>query len=99
MNYILGNEVYFAEDPDGCWAPRNAKGQFISLKDLRCTECGKKSTKEGHDPCLGKLPGVINACCGHNKKGHNKDGTGYIMFENGMYIEGYFTKIKKFERG
>lgn len=30
-----------------------------------CKMCGEKDTPEGHDPCLGTLPGVMNACCGH----------------------------------
>ena len=25
----------------------------------------KRNTKEGHDGCLGTLPGIMNACCGH----------------------------------
>ena len=33
--------------------------------DRACGHCGKKSTPEGHDGCLGTLPGVENACCGH----------------------------------
>jgi len=30
-----------------------------------CIKCGRKATPEGYDACLGKLEGVINACCGH----------------------------------
>jgi hypothetical protein len=31
-----------------------------------CTYCRLDRTPEGHDGCLGTLPGtVINACCGH----------------------------------
>ena len=32
-----------------------------------CRECGLKRDEDGHDPCLGTLPGVMNACCGHGK--------------------------------
>ena len=63
-----------------------------------CIKCGKKRNDDGTDACLGKLPGVLSACCGHNGDGHNKNGTGYIIFENGMYIEGHFTRIQKRER-
>jgi len=36
------------------------------LDDRRaCTRCGKPPTKEGHDACLGTIPGVVSACCGH----------------------------------
>ena len=30
-----------------------------------CKRCGRMPTPEGHDACLGKLPGVGAACCGH----------------------------------
>lgn len=32
-----------------------------------CGHCGEFSTAEDHDHCLGDLPGVINACCGHGE--------------------------------
>ena len=41
-------------------------------------------TEDGHDACLGALPGVIAACCGHGVK------EGYILFENGISIIGNF---------
>lgn len=30
-----------------------------------CALCGQGETPEGHDFCLGTLPKVTNACCGH----------------------------------
>lgn len=30
-----------------------------------CGHCEKSNTEEGHDGCLGTLPNVKNACCGH----------------------------------
>ena len=30
-----------------------------------CVRCGNMPTSEGHDACLGELPGVEYACCGH----------------------------------
>ena len=30
-----------------------------------CVHCGKLATPDGPDPCLGMLPGVTAACCGH----------------------------------
>jgi len=60
-----------------------------SLRD--CPKCGRKKgrNKDGYqvvDPCFGKLPGVISACCGH------ETGEGYIIFENNVQI--FFT-LKK----
>ena len=34
-------------------------------KNRKCGYCNKQNTKEGHDGCLGILPNVLNACCGH----------------------------------
>lgn len=33
--------------------------------DRPCAHCHQPPTPEGHDPCLGTLPGVVSACCGH----------------------------------
>jgi hypothetical protein len=51
-----------------------------------CVKCGKLPTKEGHDACLGTLPGVIDACCGHGVK------EAYIIFENGVTIRGSLVR-------
>lgn len=48
-----------------------------------CAKCKKGPTKEGHDGCLGTLPGVMNACCGHGN-----DRQAYIQYWNGNRIAG-----------
>jgi len=30
-----------------------------------CIRCGMMPTTEGYDACLGYIPGVTSACCGH----------------------------------
>jgi len=51
-----------------------------------CEECRKTYTPgAGPDPCLGELPGVKYACCGHGGHGWSD---AYIMFENGVTIYG-----------
>lgn len=30
-----------------------------------CARCGRPPTRDGHDACLGEIPGVLHACCGH----------------------------------
>lgn len=52
--------------------------------DMPCVRCGEMPTKEGYDACLGSLPGVFAACCGHGVE------EGYILFENGVKITGNF---------
>ena len=33
--------------------------------DRPCVRCGRPPTPEGHDACLGHIPGARSACCGH----------------------------------
>jgi len=51
-----------------------------------CGNCETPQTKEGHDGCLGTLPFLMNACCGH---GEIKEA--YIQFFNGFCIRGLFA--------
>lgn len=44
-----------------------------------CGHCGLSRTPEGHDGCIGTLPGVTNACCGH---GGTAEGA-YVQFSFG----------------
>ena len=49
------------------------------IDNEKCSKCNKQRTEEGYDACLGYLPGVKNACCGHGEEG-------YIQFENGTIL-------------
>lgn len=54
-----------AKNERGRWVYKE-DGLLVSADiDRACGHCGKPNTPEGHDACLGALPGVINACCGH----------------------------------
>lgn len=55
-------------------------GKCIDIDIKPCPKCNQLPDKNGHDWCLGKLPGVKYACCGH---GINK---GTIFFKNGVRI-------------
>jgi len=48
-----------------------------------CGYCGISNTPEGHDGCLGTLPGVMNACCGHGS-----DDEAYVQFDTGKILRG-----------
>jgi len=52
-------------------------------KERSCGKCDKFETKEGHDACLGTLPGLMNACCGH---GVEKNA--YVQFLDRYSIHG-----------
>lgn len=64
--------------------------------DVRpCAKCGELFTLgEGEvDPCLGVLPGVDNACCGH---GVREDS--YVRFTTGVVLRGFdieYTQVWK----
>lgn len=54
------------------------------MKPRDCRLCGRfvpGGDSEQPDPCLGLLPGVKYACCGHGEPAG-----GYIYFENGVTI-------------
>lgn len=56
-----------------------------TYKSRPCGHCGLMATPEGHDGCLGALPGVMNACCGHGGKSTNKP---YVQFRDGTDLTG-----------
>lgn len=50
-----------------------------------CRVCKQRRTSQGHDPCLGHLPGVDFACCGHGREG-------YVSID-GKVIRGKFDHL------
>ena len=55
-------------------------GDFYFIIPKSCPKCDLFPLENGCDPCLGMLPGVIGACCGHGVH------QGYLWFENGIRI-------------
>lgn len=55
----------------------------------RCDSCSLFKTKGQPDPCLGELPGVDSACCGHGET------EGYIKFENGRVVKFQNCRVEK----
>ena len=52
-----------------------------------CGKCNLVNRKDMCDPCLGKLEGVKNACCGHGERESS-----YIQFENGITVRGFSSE-------
>lgn len=48
-----------------------------------CGFCGKHNATDGHDGCLGTLPDVMNACCGHGEPEH-----AFVQFNDGVCVRG-----------
>lgn len=86
--FAMGHRVEFI---NGQWVYSDTKEVASQKCERACTYCSNFETKEGHDPCLGTLPGVQNACCGH---GNTEQA--YIQFENGEIYRGLIAiKIMK----
>lgn len=85
-----GHEIYH-DGKEWRYCDNNEK-TVENWKNRACGACGKENTPEGHDGCLGTLPGVINACCGHGRIG-----TAYVEFEDHEIIRGKeaFQRIKE----
>lgn len=81
--YLHGHKIIF----DGVDWKYFDTGISIENEPRPCKRCGKTSKK--YDSCLGKLPGVKNACCGHGVE------KGYIQFDNGVIVRGYFEIEKE----
>ena len=61
----------------------------VGVEVRPCKKCGR--TFEGSnpgdaDPCLGELPGVDSACCGHGERDRS-----YIRFNNGVVVKGFIV--------
>ena len=56
---------------------------------LVCDVCHIESTPEGHDGCIGTLPDVMNACCGHENPDH-----AYVQFWEGLTVDGQWERAR-----
>jgi hypothetical protein len=55
-----------------------------------CPRCGNVKECNGEpDQCLGLLPGVVDACCGHGSREQS-----YVHFQNGIVLEGFVVGAK-----
>lgn len=84
--YFDGREFRFSD---------NHQSTVETWKDRPCGHCGLNNTPEGHDGCLGTLPGVSNACCGHGV-----DRAAYIQYTDGTEVRGIevFEEVRQMKR-
>jgi len=60
---LRGHEIQLL---NGEWVYADNKQPTVETWQSRaCGHCGLHNTVEGHDGCLGTLPNIMNACCGH----------------------------------
>lgn len=69
----------------------NFNNEYSDELDKRCPRCKMINKFDAPDYCLGYLPGVSNACCGH---GENE---GYISFTNGITVRFKDLRIEGIE--
>lgn len=80
---LRGHEIEWDEKQDAYVYSDTHEPTVETYKDRPCGNCGLTETPEGYDGCLGTLPGVINACCGH---GVTQDA--FVQFEDGRRLSG-----------
>ena len=90
LSYHRGHLIYMTQG-DGQLVPRLPNivwrywdnGEPTETTNRPCGHCGIFKTEEGHDPCLGTLPGVMNACCGHGRSEST-----YVQLADGTRLSG-----------
>lgn len=63
-SFHRGHVIAFAQGSQS-WIYLDTGSSVADDPYRRCGHCDEPNTPEGHDPCLGTLPNVMNACCGH----------------------------------
>ena len=68
-SYSRGHEIIFIS---GEWVYADIKKSILS-NERPCIKCGKMPTPEGYDACIGFIPRVTSACCGHGKEDYYEE--------------------------
>ena len=86
LTYTRGHQLYTDNGKD--WFYVDTNELYKSETERDCVKCKMKAKASEPDPCLGYLPGVKYACCGHGVE------EGYIMFENDVIIRFNLIKVE-----
>lgn len=82
MDTLRGWPIY--KDGKGVWRFKDTDEPTVETwRSRSCGRCGEHVNGKA-DPCLGELPGVANACCGHGNSTQ-----AYIQFNNGVAVYGF----------
>lgn len=65
--YSRGHKIHTENGKD--WVYSDTKEPFIDNRP--CKKCGLSVNEKDPDPCLGMLPDVTFACCGHGVEGQD----------------------------
>lgn len=62
ISYQRGHRIEYDND-DKRWVYSDDRSSI--LIERPCVRCGRMPTQEGYDACLGYIPDIRSACCGH----------------------------------
>ncbi len=79
-HYLRGHPIY--QDGDR-FRYRDNDELTTTYQSRDCGLCRLPNRADGHDACIGELPGVMNACCGHGSPQE-----AYIQYVDGSRIAG-----------
>lgn len=79
-HYLRGHPIRFDGEQ---WCYINDDSPTVGAAERPCGHCGRARSPEGHDGCLGTVPGVVNACCGHGE-----DRRAYVVLASGKRLGG-----------
>lgn len=77
--HLRGHPISYVDDR---WVYSDTSTPTVG-NERDCGHCGEPNSKEGHDGCLGTLPGIMNACCGHGDLEE-----AYVQFSPGNCVRG-----------
>jgi hypothetical protein len=78
-----GHPIQYLGDPHFLYVYCDSFEPVADNPTRPCGHCGLANTSDGHDGCLGTLPGVTNACCGHGQ-----EPSVYVTLADGARFEG-----------
>lgn len=79
ISFLRGHRIHAI---DGEWFYSDTNEPTVG-NPRGCGYCGRPNIKNDHDACIGELPGVMNACCGHGEIAE-----AYVQFNAGGIISG-----------
>lgn len=80
---LRGHDIEYDSDGEQ-WVYADTREPTVGAAERPCGHCGIATTDDGHDGCIGELPGPVrNACCGH---GQTREA--YIQYQDGARIAG-----------
>jgi hypothetical protein len=83
MSIKIGPSGYWRGHPIYWDGKQHRYQDGIDSNHPECGFCGLDTPESGHDPCVGELPSVMNACCGHGQTDE-----AYVQFSQNCRISG-----------